>query len=127
MPIRKVNRCKMIWHYVAYTFTWVFLWGYYLFAAPTTFRLLSDTGQEPWLLSMIPKYTLFFGLIASLVALYVGNKNDKKIECGAGGNTSKSVAVISLAYIIPLMICVGEMSLIVQTSIAIPFLSQLRK
>jgi len=127
MAIGKVNRCKTIWNYVAYTCTWAFLWGYYLFVAPTTFRLLSDTGQQPWFLSMVPKYTLFFGLIASIAALYVGNRNDKKIASGAGGNVSKSVAAMTIAYLIPLIICLGEMSLIVQTSIAIPLLSQLRK
>jgi hypothetical protein len=43
------------------------------------------------------------------------------MEDGTGGSALKSLIVMSIAYVIPLITFAGVVSLMVQTAIAIPF------
>lgn len=120
MEINSIDRCIKVWHWLVYLFTWVFMWGYFTFIAPTTFKMLRDIGQDIWFISRIPQYTLFFGMILSMVLIYGHSRNLTKLQNGTGGTQLKSILFLSIAYLIPLVTFIGEVSLMVQTAIAIP-------
>jgi len=97
------------------------MWAYYIIVAPTTFKLLRDLGADVWSIGMIPKYTLFMGLIAAIILLVLNAKNIKRLEAGTGGNPINSIFYLSSVYLITIITFIGESALIVQTAVYIPF------
>ena len=85
MENKSIKTCMTTWHWIAYVSVWLFMWVYYTFIAPTTFKLLSSVNQNLWIISKVPQYTLFIGLIISSGLLYVHHKNRIKLESGTGG------------------------------------------
>lgn len=121
MENKSIKTCMTTWHWIVYVSVWLFMWIYFMFIAPTSFKLLSDINQNLWFISKVPQYTLFFGMIISFALLIYHHKNNNKLQSETGGNPLNSILSVSAAYLITIITFIGEVAIMIQTAIAIPF------